>query len=158
GGMNLLAYFIPNAPLPSFRRRDRARVEVERLLANVMVERRRRREQGDETEYEDFLQTLMDSHYEDGTRIPDHVIAGLLLTLIFEGKQRSAVRAGWLGVLLHKNRQYLPGLVKEIDQFLEGGEITRERLMQCSTLELCVIETEGLRPPLVMLMRAVLKD
>src|SRR5262249_27210274 len=80
GGMNLLAYFVPNAPLPSFKRRDQARIEVEKLLAKVMVERRRAREAGDTTEYEDFLQTLMDARYEDGTRVPDNVIAGLLLT------------------------------------------------------------------------------
>ena len=58
GGMNLLAYFVPNAPLPSFKRRDQARLDVEKLLSKVMVERRRAREAGDTTEYEDFLQTL----------------------------------------------------------------------------------------------------
>jgi sterol 14-demethylase len=159
GGMNLLAYFVPNAPLPSFKRRDRARVEVERLLSKVMVERRKKKQAGDTTEYEDFLQTLMDSRYEDGTRLPDNVIAGLLLTLIFAGQHTSAVLGAWTGILLHQNRQYIAPIVKEVDAlFGSGEELTRESLTRCGSLERAVIEAERMRPPLVMLMRAVLKD
>jgi sterol 14-demethylase len=159
GGMNLLAYFVPNAPLPSFRRRDRARVEVEKLLSKVMVERRRKKQAGDTTEYEDFLQTLMDSRYEDGTRLPDNVIAGLLLTLIFAGQHTSAVLGSWTGILLHQNRRFIAPIVREVDElFASGQEITRESLMGCGALERAVIEAERMRPPLVMLMRAVLKD
>lgn len=159
GGMNLLAYFIPNAPLPSFKRRDQARKDVETLLSKVMVERRRRIAQGDTTEYEDFLQTLMAARYEDGSSVPDHVIAGLLLTLIFAGQHTSAVMAAWTGILLHQNRKYLPPIIAEIDRVSGGGApFTRESLTSCVHLERAVIEAERMRPPLIMLMRAVLKD
>ena len=54
GGMSILAYFMPHAPLPAFRRRDRAREGVQRLLSGIMAARRK--ESG---AHEDFLETLM---------------------------------------------------------------------------------------------------
>ncbi len=156
GGMNLLAYFMPNAPLPSFKRRDVARVEVEKLLSKVMRERRAR---NDGVEHEDFLQTLMDARYENGERLEDSVIAGLLLTLIFAGQHTSAVLAAWSGILLHQHPAYLPAIMAEQEDVFGGGQdISTESLRRCTALDRAVKEAERLRPPLVMLMRMVLKD
>lgn len=156
GGMNLLAYFLPNAPLPAFRRRDRARADVQKLLSKVMAERVR---EGGAVEHEDFLQTLMDARYEDGTALPEHVISGMLLTLIFAGQHTSAVLAAWSGILLHQHPQYLPAILGELDDVFGGGaEISVESLRRCVALDRAVKEAERMRPPLVMLMRMVLKD
>src|SRR5688572_18230455 len=51
GGMSILAYFMPHAPLPAFRRRDRAREEIYTLLGGIMAARRQ--EAGGS--HEDFL-------------------------------------------------------------------------------------------------------
>lgn len=156
GGMSLAAYFAPNAPLPAFRRRDRAREEVSKLLAGVMADRRARR---DGAEHEDFLGTLMEARYEDGSALPDHVISGILLTLIFAGQHTSAVLAAWSGILLHQNRRHLPPILAELDEVLgEGGEASIEQLRRLGKLERVIKEAERLRPPLVMLMRMVMKD
>lgn len=155
-GMSLVAYFAPNAPLPAFRKRDRAREEVNRLLSKVMADRRAR---NDGAEHEDFLQTLMDARYEDGSSLPDHVIAGLLLTLIFAGQHTSAVLAAWTGILLHQNPRHVPAIQAEIaDVFGDGGEMSMERIRRLVLLERAIKEAERLRPPLVMLMRMVLRD
>jgi sterol 14alpha-demethylase len=155
-GMSLLAYFAPNAPLPAFKKRDRARVEVNRLLSKVMADRRAGKGGSD---HEDFLQTLMEARYEDGSSLPDNVIAGLLLTLIFAGQHTSAVLAAWAGILLHQNRRYLPAILGELDEVVgEGGEMSIERVRRLTLLERAVKEAERLRPPLVMLMRMVMKD
>ncbi len=156
GGMNLIAYFLPNAPLPSFRRRDHARVEVNDLLSKVMTDRRR---SGTSGEHEDFLQTLMDARSPDGAPLPDHVITGLLLTLIFAGQHTSAVLSAWTGILLHQHPVYLPAIRRELeDVFGATGPVTIEGLRRVSALERSIKETERLRPPLVMLMRMVLED
>jgi sterol 14alpha-demethylase len=155
-GMSIIAYFAPNAPLPSFKKRDHAREAVGRLLSRVMADRRAAPAGA---EHEDFLQTLMEARYEDGSAAPDDVIAGLLLTLIFAGQHTSAVLAAWAGILLHQNPRCLPKIVAEVDEVMgDGGDLTMDRIRRLVHLERALKEAERLRPPLVMLMRMVLKD
>ena len=153
GGMSLVAYFLPNAPIPAFRRRDAARAEVNKLLSKVMADRRK-----NGGEHEDFLQTLMDARYEDGKSLPDHVISGLLLTLIFAGQHTSAVLAAWTGILLHQHPSYLPAITGELSNVFGDGAVTIDGLRKVPLLERAIKEAERLRPPLVMLMRMVLED
>jgi sterol 14alpha-demethylase len=155
-GMSLVAYFAPNAPLPAFRKRDRARVEVQKLLSRVMADRRAGRSG---TDHEDFLQTLMEARYEDGSALSEDVIAGLLLTLIFAGQHTSAVLAAWAGILLHQNGRFVPPILAEVDGVMgDGTEMTMEKVRRLPLLERAIKEAERLRPPLVMLMRTVMKD
>jgi sterol 14-demethylase len=153
GGMSILAYFLPRAPLPAFRRRDRAREAVYRLLAGIMETRRG----NGESTHEDFLDTLMAFRDEQGAPLPDNVIVGLLLTLIFAGQHTSAVLAAWTGILLHQHPEHLPAIREEQAREIAGAEITYESLRRLPVLERAIKEAERLRPPLIMLMRAVLK-
>ena len=153
GGMSILAYFMPHAPLPAFRRRDRARAAVSTLLAGIMEGRRK--EPGGS--HEDFLQTLMAFRDERGQPLPDHVIVGLLLTLVFAGQHTSSALAAWCGILMHQHPRYLPGIRDEQRREIGDGPITYESLRRLPVLERAIKETERMRPPLVMLMRAVLR-
>jgi len=154
GGLNLLAFFQPNLPLPSFRRRDRARVRMAELISQIIAARR-----AGGTEGEDFLQTLMAAQYRDGTPLSDDAITGLLLTVIFAGQHTSAVLAAWTGVLLLQNPQYLPGILEEQREVFAGRrEMSLEALRKLGALERAIKEAERLRPPLVMLMRKILRD
>jgi sterol 14-demethylase len=154
GGINLLAFFQPHLPLPSFQRRDRARVRIAELMSNIITKRRR---QG--TEADDFLQTLMTARYSDGTALSDDNITGLLLTLLFAGQHTSAVLATWTGILLLQHPQYLPPILTEQQSVLSNARsITLEALNQLVVLERAIKEAERLRPPLIMLMRKILGD
>src|SRR5262245_21274794 len=154
GGLNLLAFFQPNLPLPSFKRRDRARVRMAELISKIIAQRR-----ATGTEGEDFLQTLMTARYRDGSALPDDAITGLLLTIIFAGQHTSAVLAAWTGVLLLQHPQYLPPILKEQKEVFGGArEMSLERLRRLQRLECAIKEAERLRPPLVMLMRTILRD
>ena len=153
GGMSILAYFAPHAPLPAFRRRDKAREAVYALLAGIMDARRHA---GDQT-HEDFLETLMAYRDERGAGLPDNVIVGLLLTLIFAGQHTSAVLAAWSGILLHQHPQYLPAVLDEQRREIGPRRITYESLRRLSALERTIKEAERMRPPLVMLMRSVMR-
>lgn len=153
GGMTVLAYFLPHAPLPAFRRRDRARRAVYDLLARIMDARRR----SENPSHEDFLSTLMAFRDEHDAPLPDAVIVGLLLTLVFAGQHTSAVLAAWCGILLHQHARCLPPILDEQRRELAGGAITYESLRRLVVLERAVKETERLRPPLVMLLRTVLQ-
>ncbi len=151
GGMSILAYFMPRAPLPAFRRRDRAREAVDRLLSSIMEARRE--EPG---AHEDFLQTLLTFRDERGEPIPDHVIVGLLLTLVFAGQHTSAALGAWCGILLHQNPHYLSAIRAEQEREIGNGPITYESLKKLPVLERAIKEAERMRPPLVMLMRTVM--
>jgi sterol 14-demethylase len=153
GGMSILAYFLPRAPLPAFRRRDRAREAVYALLADIMNTRRRQADAKDE----DFLDTLMAVRDDAGAPLPDNVIVGLLLTLIFAGQHTSAVLAAWTGILLHQHGEHLPQVRDEQARELAGGPITFESIRKLPVLERAIKEAERMRPPLIMLMRAVLQ-
>jgi sterol 14-demethylase len=152
GGMSVLAFFMPHAPLPAFRRRDRAREAVHRLLASIMDARREMpRDNGD------FLETLMAFRDQDGHPIADDVIVGLLLTLVFAGQHTSAALAAWCGILLHQNPRYLRAVREEQQREIGESVITYESLKKLQLLERAIKESERLHPPLVILMRTVIE-
>jgi len=154
GGLNLIAFFKPNLPLPSFKRRDRARIRMAELISQIIAERRRSGVEG-----EDFLQTLMTARYSDGRTLTDNEITGLLLTVIFAGQHTSAVLATWTGVLLLQHREHLPAILQEQREVLNGGlNVTLDALRKLGALERAIKEAERLRPPLVMLMRKIVRD
>jgi len=154
GALHLLGFFWPYLPLPSFKRRDKARVRMVQLISEIIANRRNK---GIETE--DFLQTLMTAHYSDGTALSEDNITGLLLTLLFAGQHTSAVLAAWTGILLLQHPQYLPALVQEQQAvFGNGREMSLETLGQLVFLERAIREAERMRPPLVMLMREIMRD
>jgi len=154
GGITLLAFLNPDLPLPSFRRRDRARARTAELIAGIIAERRARGVAG-----EDFLQTLMEVRYADGRALRDDEITGLLLATIFAGQHTSAVMGAWTGLLLLEHERFLPPvLAEQCLVFGDGDEITLEALRRLVVLERCLKEAERMHPPLIMLMRRVLRD
>ncbi len=62
GGFTQAAWLLPSwLPLPSFRRRDRARQEMAKIF-NAVIENRRK--SSDHENEEDILSTLMNSTYK----------------------------------------------------------------------------------------------
>ena len=124
------------------------------LIARIVADRRARG-----ADAEDFLQTLMGARYADGRALDDEEIAGLLLATVFAGQHTSAVLATWTGVLLLEHGTHLaPVLDEQRDVFGGGREMTIEALRQLVTLERCIKEAERMHPPLILLMRRVLRD
>jgi sterol 14-demethylase len=154
GGLNVVAFFKHDLPLPRFKRRDRARVRMVELISRIIADRR-----ASGTEGEDFLQTLMTARYKDGSTLSDDAITGLLLTLIFAGQHTSSVLATWTGVLLLKHPQYLPDVLAEQREVFNSQEhVSLDMLRRLGALERAIKEAERMHPPLVMLMRKVLRD
>lgn len=154
GGINLLAFFWPHLPLPSFARRDRARRRMVELISSIIRDRRARA-----IEEEDFLQTLMTARYADGSRLDDDAITGLLLTILFAGQHTSAVQAAWTGIELLCHPHHLAQVISEQEQVLgPRGDLSFDALREMQFLERAMREAERLHPPLVMLMRKVIGD
>ena len=152
-GINTLGFFFPNFPIPAHRSRDRARRKVEDLFSRIMAERRHSGAPAD-----DMMQTLMHARYKDGRALSDNEITGVLLTALFAGQHTSAVLATWTALELQRVPSYLARVRDEVqDVYREAEAMSFESLKSQVTLEHAIRECERLHPPLILLVRKVLK-
>jgi sterol 14-demethylase len=152
GGLNLIAFFNPYLPLPSFRRRDRARKRMGELIGGIIDERRQRGMEGT-----DFLQTLMEAKYSDGRALTHDEITGLLLAIMFAGHHTSGVTFSWTGILLAQNPHWIGPLREEQRRVLgERTDLTLDDLRSMPLLEGTIKEVLRMYPPIIMLMRKVI--
>jgi len=153
-GVTPLAYINAHLPIPSFRKRDKARVRMVEMIASVIRARLRDRRQG-----EDFLQTLMESRYSDGRALNEDEITGMLLAGMFAGHHTSSVTTAWTLIELLRNQGYLARVVAEIDRVFAGGEkVSHGKLRELVETEYAVKEALRLHPPLFMLVRVAQQD
>lgn len=152
-GINIIATFAPNLPIPSFIRRDRARAELGRLIGQILQKRRNSR-----VVHQDVLQKLMETHYSDGRPFSDEEIIGWLVAMIFAGHHTSGVTFAWNIILLHQNQAYLDRvLLEQKGVSEENGKSRLEQFKEMILLGNSIKETLRLHPPLIFLMRKVLK-
>lgn len=153
GGLQLLAFFAPDLPIPAFKKRDRARKKLGELIAGIVAERRK---QG--LTSEDFLQTLMDATYKNGTPLTEDEMTGLLLAIMFAGHHTSGITFAWTGILLNQNPQWIERLRSEQDRVLgDRTDLGLEDLRAMTELEWVVKEALRLYPPIIMVMRRMLE-
>lgn len=153
-GVTPIAYINAKLPIPSFIKRDRARARLVEMISEIVGQRKRTGHRG-----EDFLQTLMDASYKDGTRLTDDEITGMLLAAMFAGHHTSSVTTAWTLIELLQNRHYHDRVQRELDTtFGEDGAVSFETLRDIPLTENAVKETLRLHPPLFMLVRVARKD
>ena len=97
-GVTPLAYINAHLPIPSFSKRDKARVRMVEMITGVIRARLRDRRKG-----EDFLQTLMEARYSDGRALTENEITGMLLAGMFAGHHTSSVTTAWTLIELLRN-------------------------------------------------------
>ena len=153
-GVNPIAYFQPNLPLPSFRRRDLARV---RLVERVAAILERRAQTGDRPD--DGLQALLDACYVDGEQLTAHEITGLLIAIMMAGHHTSAGTGTWMIIELLRNPGFMKRAQAEIDMvWPDGTKLTYDRLRQLRFIGDVMKEVLRLHPPLIFLLRKVLRS
>lgn len=153
-GVHPLAYHYPNLPIPVFRRRDKARVRLQELVSVIIAKRRQSTEKPS-----DMFQSLMDTTYEDGSKLTDNEITGMLIGALFAGHHTSSGTAAWVLLELLKQPALLRQVRDELDQIYgDDGEVTFQSLRQIPVLESVVKEVLRLHPPLIVLMREVSQD
>ncbi len=153
-GITPLAYINSRLPIPAFRRRDKARVRLVELITGIVEQRKRSGRVG-----EDFLQTLMDATYKNGTPLTHDEITGLLLAAMFAGHHTSSVTTAWTLIELCRTPEYMARMVGELDAIYgDDGPTTYQSLRSISLTEYAVKETLRLHPPLFMLVRVARQD
>ncbi len=153
-GVTPLAYLNAHLPIPSFWRRDRARVRLVEMITSIIDARRREKRTG-----EDFLQTLMESRYSDGRMLSEHEITGMLLAGMFAGHHTSSVTTAWAMIELLQNPESKVRALAEIDRVFGGGEpVSHGSLRELTFTENVVKETLRMHPPLFLLVRVAQQD
>ncbi len=150
-GVTPLAYINAHLPIPSFRKRDQARVRLVEMISEIIADRRKSGRTG-----EDFLQTLMDARYHSGAALSEHEITGMLLAAMFAGHHTSSVTTAWTMIELLQNRGYYDRVLDELDGVFQGDpHVSYQKLREIVVTEAAVKESLRLHPPLFMLVRVV---
>jgi sterol 14-demethylase len=141
-------------PLPHLLRSQRAKVKVHRMLGELIAERRR-----NPRGPEDFLQTLVNARYADGTPIPDILIINLILVLVWAGHETTAGHVSWGLVDLLRHPNYLQSVIAEQDGILQGSaDLDLDKVHRLKRMEWALKETERLNPVAFVLMRLAAED
>eukprot|EP00050_Salpingoeca_kvevrii_P013372 m.28254 g.28254 ORF g.28254 m.28254 type:complete len:500 (+) comp4914_c0_seq1:89-1588(+) len=156
GGLTPLAWLAPPwIPFPSFRKRDKAHLEIMRRFKEIIEARR---QELDAREHNDLLETFMTVHYtdcNDKRALNDDEIGGLLIALLMAGHHTSSTTSSWLGFYLAAHKDAQDELHRE-----QVAVLARDAPLDRQTLETkmpllhgAVRETLRLRPPIMQLMR-----
>ena len=153
-GIVAWGYIHPYLPIPAFRRRDRARARLGEMVSEIVQKRKQSGYRG-----EDFLQTLIDSEYSDGSKLSDHEITGMLVAAMFAGHHTSSVTTAWTLIELLRNPRFLEEVRDEVRTRYAGREAySFQSLRDLEKTEGAVKEALRIHPPLFILLRAALQD
>lgn len=153
-GVNPIAYFQPHLPLPSFKKRDAARLRLVERVEKILAGRPRGGEGPG-----DGLQALLEATYTDGENLSAHEITGILIATMMAGHHTSAGTGTWVIIELLRNPHYLPRVRAELDAVWPHGEaLTYDRLRKMRFLQDVLKEVLRLHPPLIFLLRKVLRE
>jgi cytochrome P450 len=88
----------------ALKRRDRARARLQELVLDEVRERRRTGRQ-----YDDMIDTFMSSSFDDGSKLAEHLIPGMVVWIMFGGFHTSSNTSAWTLVEFARNPQYARG-------------------------------------------------
>lgn len=149
-----LAYLNANLPIPLFWQRDKARARLGEMVSEIVEARKQSGYRG-----EDFLQTLMEATYKDGSSLSDHEITGLLVAAMFAGHHTSAATASWTILELLKHPEWMKAVKEELAEVYAGGrEVDYASLRELKKTEWAIKEALRLHPPLFILFRVAMED
>ena len=154
-GTDALAYVNPHLPIPSFRKRDRARrLLVERIQG--ILDRRASSADGPR----DLISILTQLRDEDGRpRYGADQITGMFISMMFAGHHTTSGTAAWTLIELLRHPHVMKGVVEELDAlYADGREVSHQALREIPELECSLKVTLRLHPPLVLLMRKVMRE
>ena len=154
-GTDALAYVNPYLPLPTFRRRDRARRRLVELIEGIIAQRR-----AEERETSDLVHVLTKLRNADGSRrYSADQITGMFISMMFAGHHTTSSTASWTLIEFLRHPEFLAGVVEELDGlFADGRDVSYHALREIPQLESGIRESLRLHPPLIILMRKAVTD
>jgi cytochrome P450 len=153
-GFSPLNFMLSWAPLPHNRARDNARENMIKLYSSIVKKRR----SGEvKKESPDMIWHLMDCKYKDGTQVPDHEIAGIMIALLMAGQHSSSSTISWCLLRLATKPELVEELYEEQKQFLGADlpPLTHDDLPKLPMHAQVVKETLRIHAPIHSIMRKV---
>lgn len=151
-GFSPVNFMLHWAPLPHNARRDHAQRTVAKIYTETMKTRRQNGEKGD-----DIMYHLMNSSYKDGTPVPDHEIAHMMIALLMAGQHSSSSTSSWIMCRLASRPDIMEDLYQE--QIRELGSIDKpleyEDLAKLTLNSNVIRETLRMHAPIHSIMRKV---
>src|SRR5262249_35105477 len=149
------AYVNPDLPLPSFRRRDRARARLVAMMGEIIARRER---EGRETG--DLLHVLVRLKGADGRpRYGPDQITRMVIALMFARHHTTPRTAAWTLIELLRHPGWMGRVVEELDGlYADGRPVSYQALREIPVLESAIKEALRLHPPLIVLLRKALRE
>ena len=153
-GFSPINFMLPWAPLPHNRRRDIAHKKIVDTYTEIIRRRRASNTEGDTT---DMIWNLMGCVYKNGTPVPDHEVAHIMIALLMAGQHSSSSTIAWIVLRLADNPRITEELLAEQKAVL--GEdlppLTYEDLPRLPLHAQVVRETLRINAPIHSIMRKV---
>jgi cytochrome P450 len=139
-------------PSPTMRRYRRVESDLNRVIAEMIAERRTSGATGD-----DLLSLLLRAR-EDGAAMSDQQVRDEALTLFLAGHETTAIALTWTWWLLSQNPEAESRLHAELDATLSGRAPSIEDLPNLPYTQAVVSESIRLRPPAWAIGRTAVGD
>lgn len=152
-----ILFFFPNFPHPFSAKCLKARKHFETLFMSVLE---KRRQEGQDAQYDDFLQVLVESHYKDGSPLSIQEVTGIMMGVLLGGQHTSNVTGTWLIMHLLNSPEWMKRVMEEQKEILgdSTGFADFDQVDRMVILRQCLDETLRLHPPFFQLARRVLQD
>lgn len=170
-GTDALAFVDPYMDIPSFRRRDEARVGLVGLVQQIMNERLAGPPAAKEEA--DLLDVLLSIRNDDGSpRFTADEVTGMFISMMFAGHHTTSGTAAWtlIEMLAHVDiygevQDELDALFAQPSDDEEGdgtgsrqNQVSYQALREMPHLEASIKEALRLHPPLILLLRLAMTD
>jgi cytochrome P450 len=152
-GFTPLNFLLPWFPFPHNRRRDIAHHKMVETYSSIIS---KRRESGHQ-DSPDMIWNLMQCVYKNGTPVPDHEVAHIMIALLMAGQHSSSSTIAWIILHLADRPDVTEELLNEQKDIL--GEhlppLTYEDLSRLPLHSQVVRETLRMHAPIHSIMRKV---
>lgn len=153
-GFSPINFMLPWAPLPHNRKRDIAHQKMIDTYTEIIQSRRKA---GTPKDSEDMIWNLMSCKYKDGTPIPDHEAAGMMIALLMGGQHSSSSTISWILLHLAAREDLQEELFQEQKEVLgkDLPEMTYDDIPRLKLHSACTKETLRIHTPIHSIMRKV---
>ena len=153
-GFSPINFMLPWAPLPHNKKRDFAREKMTQVYLDII---KSRRDTGSSKDSDDMIWNLMTSIYKDGTTIPDHEVAHIMIALLMAGQHSSSSTSAWIMLRLATQPEIIDELLAEQKRVLGDDlpPLTYDYLQNLPLNSQVVKETLRIHAPIHSIMRAV---
>jgi sterol 14-demethylase len=153
-GLDAAALRDPNQQKDAYHKRDLARTRLQELITAAVRDRRAKGIVSD-----DMLEIYMTAQYEDGSKLTEHEITGMVIWFMFGGHHTSSNTSAWTLLEICRHPEFLPELQSEVDHvFAAGKQASMTTQRDIPLLEGFIRESLRMHPPLNAITRRVMSD